>query len=260
MNKHTFIREKSFSRYGCRFMQADWYEYSEEEQDSVRKARRRKARASPPKTKKLNDNYSRKYFEWLVQNNFTEKDYHLTLTFADAPQSREEGKRKLDNFIRRARRLYKKKGAVFRYIYVQEGRTGGKRLHYHIIVSGEGVGREEVEGLWHEGYANADRLQIDNTGLESLIHYLTKSQKNAEKNERSWNCSKNMIRPDETVDDDRITKRRMRKLIEAARNNEVEAYLRSVYKGWNVIDHDIGENPVTGRPYARLKLMRTGSG
>lgn len=252
MKKHTFIREKTFSRYSCRFKQVDWYEYSEEEQQDVRKSRRRKTRASPPKIKKLNDSYSRKYFEWLVQNNFTAKDYHITLTFADAPQSKAECKRLFNNYIGRLRRLYKKKGAVFKYIYVQEGKIGGKRLHYHIIVSGKGVSRDEIESLWHEGWANADRLQFNENGLSNLIKYLTKSQKYAEKNERSWNCSKNMIRPDETVDDDSVSKRQMTKLLEAARNDEVKEYLKRIYKGWNVIDYDIGENTVTGRPYAGL--------
>lgn len=260
MKKHTFIREKSFSRYSCKFKQVDWYEYSEEEQQDVRKSRRRKTRASPPKIKKLNDSYSRKYFEWLVQNNFTEKDYHITLTFANAPPNKETAKKLLDNYIRRLRRLYKKKGAVFKYIYVREGKINGRtRLHYHIIVSGNGVSRDEVEGLWHEGWANADRLQFTERGLTNLVGYLMKSQKYAEKDERCWNCSQNMIRPDEIIDDDKITKRRMKKLIEAARNNEAEKYLGCIYKGWCVIYCDVGENPVTGRPYARIKLLRRGT-
>ena len=132
-------------------------------------------------------------------------------------------------------------------------------MHYHIIVGGNGVSRDEVEGLWHEGWANADRLQFTERGLTNLVGYLMKSQKYAEKDERCWNCSQNMIRPDEIIDDDKITKRRMKKLIEAARNDESEKYLGCIYKGWCVIYCDVGENLVTGRPYARIKLLRRGA-
>lgn len=260
MKKHTFIREKAFSRYNCRFKQVDWFEYSEEEQQAVKKTRRTRTRASPPKIKKLNDSYSRKYFEWLVQNNFDGKDHHVTLTFANAPKSKEDAKREFDNYIKRLRRLYKKKGAVFRYIYVMEGKIGGKRLHYHIIVSGEGISRDEIEKAWNAGYANSDRLQPNEQGLSDLAKYLTKSQENAEKYERSWNCSRNLIRPDETVDDNIVSRARMRKLLESTRNDEAKSYLEHIYKGWRVIDCDIGENPVTGRPYAHIKLIKDDTG
>lgn len=259
MKKHTFIRENTLSRYACRYKKVDWIEYSNEEQQAVRKTRRAKTGASPPKIKNLNDSYSRKYFEWLLNNNFDNRDYHVTLTFSNAPSDKKEAKREFDNYIKRVRRLYKKKGAVFKYLYVTGHVTKGGRLHYHIVMSG-GVPRENIERLWHFGYANADRLQPDNNGLFALANYLTRAQGRAEKYERTWNCSQNLKRPDKITDDNRITKRQMRKLLEAARNDEAKSYLERIYKGWRVIDCDIGENPVTGRPYAHIKLIRYDTG
>ena len=243
--KHTFVREKSLERYNCIYKEVDWYEYSEEEQQAVRQTRKIKTRASPPKIKKLNDERSRKYFRWLLQNNFSSSDYHITLTFKREP-TKEQAQREFSNYIKRIRRLYDKAGKELKYIYVCEGRKSGVRLHYHIVISG-GVPRDDIERKWTSGFANADRLQIDK---------LAKSKKYADKNERAWICSANIKRPNEVIDDNSVSRKRMRKVQEAKRNDEVKRVIERIYVGWRVIDYDVGINPVTGREYARFKLMR----
>lgn len=253
--KHTFIRQKEMKKPGCCFKTAEIYEYSEEEQEAVKNSRQKKTRASPPAVKKLNDKYSREYFEWLLYNNFGANDYHVTLTFENAPPP-EQARRDLNNYIRRLRRLYKKNQIELKYLYVTEGKKGNTRLHFHIIVNG-GIDRSLIEDAWKLGYANADRLRVDaNDGLCALSKYLMKSQKEAEKNERAWNGSNNLIRPLTVIDDNIISRRRMRKIQDAQRNDEVKEIVENIYKGWVLIDYDIGTNDVTGRPFARFKLMR----
>ena len=259
MRKHTFIREKSYQRRNCKFKTVAWFEYSEEEQQAVRKSRRDKSRTTVPKAKQLNDDHSRQYFEWLLQNNFGKDDFHTTLTFAEN-LSKGEAKREFANYVRRLRRLYAKQGVPFDYIYVAEGKPDGDRdnprLHFHIVHRG-GVPRDEVEKLWTCGMANCDRLQPDQVEwLSALARYLMKSKASAEKHERVWNCSQGLKRPDEVTDYNAITRKRMRKLQDAARNDEVKIYLESIYPGWNVISAEIGTNPVTGRPFARTKMIR----
>lgn len=257
--KHTFIREKSLIRHNCRYKEVDWYEYSEEEQQAVKQPRRTRSRASPPKVKRLNDEYSRRYFEWMLQNNFGTGDYHVTLTFAKLP-TKEKAKREFDNYIRRLRRLYKKYNVPLDYIYVVEGKPDGDklhpRLHYHIVLRG-GPPRDDVEKLWKLGTANCDKLQPDpQDGLAALSRYLSKSKTRAEKYERAWNCSQGLKRPDEITDDNAVSRKRMRKLQEAARNDEVKRYLERIYIGWIVISAEVGTNEVTGRPYARIRMIR----
>lgn len=253
--KHTFIREKSLERYNCTYKDVEWFEYSEEEQQAVRQARRTKSRASPPKIKRLNDERSRKYFQWLLHNNFGKGDYHVTLTFAREP-TKDQAKKEFANYIKRLRRLYDKAGIEFRYLYVSEGRRSGARLHFHLICNG-GVLRDEIESRWKLGIANTDKLQPDAAdGLYALSRYLTKSKAMAEKYERAWNCSSNLKRPDEVVDDNSISRKKMRKMQDARRNDDVKRTVERIYIGWRVIDYDIGENPVTGRMYARFKLIR----
>ena len=253
--KHTFVREKSLERYNCNYKEVDWYEYSEEEQQAVRQTRRTKTRAAPPKVKKLNDERSRKYFRWLLQNNFTSSDYHVTLTFKVEP-TREQAQKEFANYIKRIRRLYDKAGVELKYLYVCEDRKSNVRLHYHIVMSG-GVPRDEIEKKWSSGYANADRLQIDKQdGLSALARYLTKSKAYVDKFRRAWSCSANLKRPNDVTDDNSVSRKRMRKVQEAKRNDEVKRVVERIYVGWRVLDYDVGVNPVTGREYARFKLMR----
>ena len=117
--KHTFIREKSLSRYNCQYKEVDWFEYSEEEKEAVKKPRRSRTRASPPKVKDMNDEYSRRYFRWLFHNNFRAGDYVVTLTFAN-PTNKKQAQKDFANYIKRLRRLYAKLGLELKYLYVYE--------------------------------------------------------------------------------------------------------------------------------------------
>lgn len=257
--KHTFIRERALSRHNCRYKDVNWYEYSEEEQQAARMPRRARTRASPPKIKRMNDEYSRRYFEWLLLNNFGAGDFHVTLTFAKV-LSKEAAQRELNNYIRRLRRLYRRYGEPLDYLYVTEGKPDGAkdnpRLHYHIVLRG-GPPRDEIEKLWKLGTANCDNLQPDPyEGLTALARYLMKSRKSAEKYERVWNCSQSLKRPDDVIDDNSVSRKRMRKLQTAARNDEVKRYLERIYIGWIVLSAEVGTNEVTGRPYAHIRLIR----
>lgn len=256
--KHTFIREKQLSRYNCRYKEVDLFEYSDEEQDAARKPRRNKFRTSPPKVKDMNDEYSKKYFRWLFHNNFRVGDYVLTLTFAK-PTNKEQAQKDFDNYRKRLRRLYTKLGLELKYLYVYEGRGKGTRPHFHVVLnSGTGINRDDIERLWKLGLTQTKLLQPDDGGelCEALCEYLTKEMKQAAKYERSWNCSANLLRPDTVTDDTCISKKRMRQIQDAARNDEVKALVERLYVGWTLVSSYIGTNEITGRPFARFRLVR----
>lgn len=256
--KHTFIREKSLSRYNCRYKEVDWFEYSEEEKEAVKKPRRSRTRASPPKVKDMNDEYSRRYFRWLFHNNFRAGDYIVTLTFAN-PTNKKQAQKDFANYIKRLRRLYAKLGLELKYLYVYEGRSKGTRPHFHVVInSGAGVNRDDIERLWKLGLTQSRRMQPDDGGelCEALCEYMSKEFKRAAKFERSWNCSTNLLRPDTVTDDNSVSKKRMRKMQDAARNDEVKKYVERLYIGWALVSYYIGTNEITGRPFARFKLVR----
>lgn len=256
--KHTFIREKSLSRHNCRYKEVDWYEYSEEEKEAVRKPRRSRTRASPPKVKDMNDEYSRKYFRWLFHNNFRAGDYVVTLTFAN-PTYKKQAQKDFANYIKRLRRLYAKLGLDLKYLYVYEGRSKGTRPHFHVVINSDaGLNRDDIERLWKLGLTQSRRMQPDDGGelCEALCEYISKEFKRAAKFERSWNCSTNLLRPDTITDDNSVSKKRMRKMQDAARNDEVKKYVERLYIGWALVSYYIGTNEITGRPFARFKLIR----
>lgn len=259
--KATFIREKSLTARNCRYKEIEWFEYSEEEKEAVRRTRRTRSRASPPKVKKMNDKYSRQYFRWILFNNFDRGDFHTTLTFAENFTT-EEAKRAVTNYIRRLRRLYGKQNLELKYLLICEGQRSGQRLHWHLVLNSGGIiDRDDIEKLWKLGWANADRLKPDaKDGLYGLSKYLTKSMKYAEKHERTWNASNNLLRPEKNpslvTDDYKISKKRMRQMQDAQRNDEVKKLVESIYKGFELIHCSIGRNEVTGRPFARFCMKR----
>lgn len=256
--KHNFIREKSLTRYNCKYKEVDWFEYSEEEKEAVKKPRQSRIRASPPKVKDLNDEYSRKMYRWLFHNNFSSGDYVVTLTFAKVTD-KAHAQKEFSNYVKRLRRLYKRLGLELKYLYVYEGRSNGTRPHFHVLLNrGAGLNRDDIENLWKLGTVNSKKLRSNNAeGIcKELCDYLAKEMKQASKYERSWNCSTNLLRPDIVTDDNAISRKRMRKLQEAKRNDEVKKYVERLYIGWTLINYYIGTNEITGRPFARLQLVR----
>lgn len=256
--KHTFIREKSLCRNNCRYKEVELFEYSEEEKEAARKPRRNRFRTSPPKIKDMNDEYSRRYFRWLFHNNFRAGDYIVTLTFAN-PTNKEQSQKDYANYRKRLKRLYAKLGLDLKYLYVYEGRSKGTRPHFHVVInSGAGINRDDIERLWKLGLTQTKLLQPDDGGelCEALCEYISKEFKRAPKFERSWNCSANLLRPDTVTDDNSVSKKRMRKIQDASRNDEIKELVERLYIGWTLVSSYIGTNEITGRPFARFRLVR----
>lgn len=143
-----------------------------------------------------NERNARKRFIQLLNCNFGNEDYHLTLTYNDTGgplPGIDEVQRDIRNFIRRWQRQRRAAGlGKGKYMYVIEGADNGeKRIHAHIIMTG-GLIREQIEDTWPYGYANADRLQPDESGLEGLGRYLTKDPKG----KKRWGGSKGLIQPE----------------------------------------------------------------
>lgn len=255
----SFIRERSLERRGCVYKAVHWFVYSDEEQAAARRSRQKRERATLPKVKALNDKRSREIFEWLAQNNFTSGDYFVTFTFKDAVTAK-EGKQIFSNFVRRLRRLYKQKSAVLKYLYVEEVGEKGGRYHIHAFISsGERrVSSTEISRLWEKyGLCRVDYLYFTDCGLATLCFYLEKLWKLNPKNKRSWSCSQTCKRPDIVTDDNRISGRTMRKIQDAARNDELISAIERIYSGWQVVGTpDVGVNDVTGREYLCVRLVR----
>lgn len=220
----TFIREKR-TYCGDSFMTVDLFRYTEEQGRTARKKRKKKEKVSAPKQKNLNDKNARRYLGQLINTNFTDDDFHVTLTYAVQPESKEAADKEVAKFLRRVSYARKKLGIPpLKYILVTEGgdvskKTGRPtRIHHHIVMNG-GIDRDVIENLWRKrktkgqkqgdmiGYANAKRLQTDDAGLERLANYLSKDPKG----KKRWTASQGLKKPERVVRDHHFSCRNFQK-------------------------------------------------
>ena len=252
-----FTREKLFSVKSGKYIEPCLHVYSDEQEKVSRLKRAKKSKATEPKIKKLNDEYSRQYVRLLLNGNFGAGDYQMFLSYDEEPD-RKTAKKHFKNYVRQLRNLYRKCGIEFKWLgLIEQGVISG-RLHHHLVIPG-GVDRNRIEELWGHGIANCERLQKNKSGkwLNDFAQYLMKSKANAEKSERVWSCSRNLSRPEVRVcDNDRINRRRLKALLEAKRNDELAKAAENIYKGYRLIDARVEVNIVTGLPFAKLIMIK----
>lgn len=189
-------------------------------------------------------------FEQLVHANFGRGDFHVCCTYevedwdADrreiADRTREDAKRDIRNYLARLKRLLKKHGcdlSAFRWIVCTVTKESLKEAanprpdshHHHLLISGipEEL-RSDAERLWNLGYCNADRLQDDrSTGIAAMAGYIARQEGSAsgeKAGEKSYSCSRNIIRPEERASDAKISRRRVSLIAADVRANAREIF------------------------------------
>ena len=225
------------------------------------KSRKRKLKESRKEQKNLNDKNAKKKLRRLINHNFTERDLvvHLTYTDKTLPTSEDEAKKDVKNFIRRVKRKRQKAGlpevkyiAVFEYVnYDPQNKDKRKkvRMHHHIIMSA--MDRDELEKLWDKGRCNADRLQADEKGFESLANYISKNPKGSKRYSRS----KNIVEPEIQINDSKWTRRKVMQVSQCPEDREL---FEKLYPGWTFTQCSVEVNEINAGFYIELKMRGTG--
>ena len=213
----VFQREK---KTDCRnYREVDILPRTENADRAVKGKRGKRRKVSEPKQKDLNDKNSKRYLVQLGNGNFGIGDIHLTATYDNdhLPETIEGAERIITNYLRRVdyRRNVLELDQL-KYILVTEyncGKDGEtiKRVHHHIIMNG-GMDRDDLELMWTDtritwrkvyeepgyrenikqiGWVNADRIQVNENGIEALCKYLTKDPQG----KKRWSSSRNLERP-----------------------------------------------------------------
>lgn len=213
----AFQREK---KVDCRdYREVDILPRTENAEKAVKGKRGKRQKVSEPKQKDLNDKNSKRYLVQLGNGNFGIGDIHLTATYDNdhLPATIEDAERIVTNYLRRVdyRRNVLELDQL-KYILVTEyncGKDGEaiKRIHHHIIMNG-GMDRDDLELMWTDtrinwrrvyeepgyresikqiGWVNADRIQVNENGIEALCNYLTKDPQG----KKRWSSSRNLDRP-----------------------------------------------------------------
>lgn len=136
----------------------------------------------------------------LLVTNFKRDDIRIDLTYRDPPPTPEEAVKRVGKFLKDLRKLYRKRGAELRYIYVTEYR--GHRVHHHLIVNAAGVSRSDMNKIWPYADFNYRSFRLYDgrpEDAEALATYLIKE---TSVNVRDgiqkvrWVASKNLKKPD----------------------------------------------------------------
>lgn len=169
-----------------------------------RRGRRSLGKPTSEAQEVINERHAKMHFKRMADANFVEgRDQLLHLTFDEPhkPATRRECKRIVDNFLRRVKRAWEKRGASdggaslsLRYLYVIEGEDG-HRLHVHMLITG-GLTLATVKELWGRAEVlHLDTLQAGKNGYEALSVYLNKQGRLSD-GEHRWYGSRNLVKPD----------------------------------------------------------------
>ena len=158
------------------------------------KKRKGKQNVTTEAQKKINDRNAERDLAIKLNHNFRNGDYHLVLTYREAPDQ-SKAKKNLTNFLQNVRRWSKKQGIEFKYIAVTEYEH--TRIHHHVVCSK--MDEEVLTKYWKHGYVKTTRL--DETGnYQKLAAYLLKETNKTFREadnptKRRYTCSRNIVTP-----------------------------------------------------------------
>lgn len=219
--------------------------------------------------RRINARHAQRRLEQIINANFGAGDLLLTCTYPSEaqPDDEEAAKRDMRNMVARIKRLYKRMGKEVKYVYVIETTAGkrGTRYHHHMILSA-GASREAVEALWtdkHGGLCNTRRAQQLPEGLTGWAKYITKTLHGDGRQQvattRRWCRSRNMIVPEPTVADKKISRRRVERIAREmdAERTETRRVLEALYPGYTLLECRVKTSEWAAGAYIQAVMVRT---
>ena len=163
---------------------------------SVKEKRARKQNGTTLTQEEINARLRSERTEKLLLENFEAGDCYLTCTYKETPEGPEAVKNDWKNFRDRLKRLFKRIGQKFKYIYILENLYGGGRPHGHILIPA--ISREavkKIKHLWPYGNVEIKAYGGDVLDAHRLAKYFTKEK--VYKNSSTIQSSRNLIRSEE---------------------------------------------------------------
>lgn len=203
---------------------------------------------TPEDMEKINQDNAERKLTRLINANFGEGDYFITLTYQkDKRQTPKESKKAIKDLIDQIRKKYKKLWMPLKYIHVTEYKN--KAIHHHMIINecpGLNVPKL-IRELWT--YGRPDFKLLDGTGqYKDLAAYLIKEtaktfKEHEDGHKQRYSCSRNLVRPVP------ITEVVRKAMSWSANPKPIKGYY---------IDQDTvynGVNRKTGREYQRYTMI-----
>lgn len=223
--------------------------------------RGKKKKPTPEQIAKQNQINRENRLRRKIKANFLPDDIWITLKYPKGTRKLlGEVKKDFTRFIRRMRRWYRKRGAVFKYVYrIEIGKQGG--IHIHILINrirGDPAVELLLEDAWDPGAVYRTSIK-EYGGYRALAAYIVKKPDEEvtkqlslfpvkeQKQLREYNCSRNLKEPKHQRS--RASHWTMRRLLENGPRPTPGYY----------IDQDSivsGVNPYTGMSYYRYTEVR----
>lgn len=214
-----------------------------------------KKRETNPSQTDLNDKNARRYLIRLANINFGKGDLWATFGWNDdfLPESTEAAKKDIINFIRRINRKRKKmrlENAKYIYIIAVDEYT---RPHFHILLSGDGIDRDELESMWGKcNRPNTRRIvPDDNFLITGMATYITQNPHGTKR----WCSSKNLKKPDEPKRS--YSKFKKQKVEKMAFDSELlKKEMESAYQGYTFLDAEVKYNGINAAFYIYARMVK----
>lgn len=225
--------------------------------------REKRQKATPEVIEKQNQYNREKKMRRLIKANFYPEDYWVTLKYPKGTRKPVgEVKKDLKYFLEKMRKVYKKVGEAFKFIYRMEiGKRGG--IHIHMILNRirELATDLLIKEMWVFGNVNYEILH-ERGGYQQLAEYIVKQPREEEykqiqlfdeeeqKQFVKYSSSRNLVRPEPE------RKIYLRRTVEKIKNQGVEGLKPS--EGY-YIDPDsvrMGKNKYTGLSYIQYTEYR----
>ena len=222
-----------------------------------RSSRQRKSKPTSEVQQHLNNENSKRHVYRLANHNFTSHDVALTLTYNNEhlPESFEAAEHELQLYIKRLKRFARKYDLEVKYISVTGEGKREKRLHHHLIISGD-IPRHKMVELWQgKGYVDDKTLQFDKFGVEAYSRYIVEhiTENRAKGRKTTYHRSRNLSEPVEHISSRRLTKRQ----IEYMAHHTDFTSAQQLYPDYEFIEpaagKDIFLNDVNGNYYFLLR-------
>lgn len=217
----------------------------------------------------LNDKNARKYVERLINENFSDKDLWITLTYDDEhlpPDGDVDAAIKnVQNYIRRVNYQRKKRGlGKAKYVIVNAYNPEEEiRWHHHIVMDGD-MDMDTVESCWKQSSRNeVRRLQTDESGLTGMARYIVE-EKNRIKSEKRWMSSQGLKNPDIRVVHSKQPEKGkgnykkigayVDKMVK--NHNDIEVQMKKWFPDYDFTESGVYYNEFNGMFYIRARMRK----
>lgn len=214
-----------------------------------------KKRETGQAQKNLNDKNARRYLIRLANINFSKGDIWATFGWDDdnMPEDEERAEKDIKNFIARINYRRRKAGLEnAKYIYIP-AIDGYARPHFHILISGDGMDRDELEDLWTKcERKNTRRVKPDDDFLiTGIATYITQNPNGTKR----WRSSKNLKKPDAPT---RSYRKFSRKKVNGMVKDfeELKAQMEKAYPGFKFLDAEVKYNDKVAAFYIYARMIK----